>query len=257
MPPPTWQQLKILGVVLEDPDLGVEIELLGLEVHREPRDPRPRDLRHAALERQPRRRAVRVEAREVLHVDVARLQEVRRGGDAEQAVLELVVGLVRPLPALAAVAVHREHAGARHAAVDGPVEGLRVPHVNVAAADADVRVGVVEDPAQGRQARPARRARRRSPAVAAADVDHPAVRRDRQPVRLAAGGEAGLDRPAADHAGPTVVGVDRRLAVAAHEPGRPLDRAQQVGAEACLAVTVRRAAHAGEERPPAADVAAP
>src|SRR5688572_32524478 len=56
-----------------------------------------------------------------------------------------------------------------------------------------------------------------------ADVDHPSVGRDGDAVRLAAGGEPGLDRPAGDHAGAAVVGVDRRLAVAAQQTRRPLD----------------------------------
>ena len=127
--------------------------------------------------------------------------------------------------------------------------------MDVAAADADVLVRVVEDAAQRRQV-DERAALGVGPAVAAADVDHPAVGRDRDAVRLAAGGEAGLDRPAGHDAGAAVVGVDRRLAVAAHHAGRPLDGAEQVRLE-LLGVAVRGPAHAGEEGPPAADVAAP
>ena len=144
-----------LGVVLEDPDLGVEVELLRLEVDREARDARLRHLRHAPLERQARRRAVRVEAREVLQVDVAGLREVGRDRDAEQAVLHLVVVLVGALAALPAVAVDGERAGARHAAVERAVGRRGIPDVDAAAADADVRVGVVEDAPERRQRRAA------------------------------------------------------------------------------------------------------
>ena len=75
----------------------------------------------------PGRRARRVEAREVLQVDVAGLGEVGRDGDAEQAVLHLVVVLVGALAALAAVAVDGERAGRGHAAVERAVSPPRDP----------------------------------------------------------------------------------------------------------------------------------
>ena len=120
----------------------------------------------------PGRLASRVEGREVLQVDVAGLREVGRHGDAEQAVLHLVVRLVGALAALAAVAVDGELAGARDAAVARAVVGRRVVDVDAAAADADVRVGVVEDAAERRQA-DQRAALLVGAAVAAADVDAP------------------------------------------------------------------------------------
>ena len=65
-------------------------------------------------------------------------------------------------------------------------------------------------------------------AVAAADVEHPAVRRDHEAVRLAAGGEARSSRARRRRAAALVVRVDRRLAVGARHAGGPLDRAEQV-----------------------------
>jgi hypothetical protein len=68
-----------LRVVLEDHDLGVELELLGGEVDREARDPRLAHLRDPALIAvgEPRvDRVVRVEGREVLEVDVPGRGEV-------------------------------------------------------------------------------------------------------------------------------------------------------------------------------------
>ncbi len=199
---------------------------------------------------------VLVEAREVLQVDVARLEEVRRDGDAEQAVLHLVVGLVRPLAAGAAVGVDRERGGARHAAVLGAVVGGRIPHVDVAAAEPDVRVRVVEH-ARLRRLADQRAALGVSAAVAAADVDDPAVRSDRQAVRLARRLQPGRDGAAADHAGRLVVAGDRRLAAGAHGAVGPLDRAEQVTLEGVVAVARLRAAHAGVEGAAAEVVATP
>ena len=63
--------------------------------------------------------------------------------------------------------------------------------------------------------------------------------------------------PALIELGAAVVGVDRRLAVAAHEAGGPLERAEQVLAEVVLGVGGLDAAHAGVEGAAAAVVAAP
>ena len=108
-----------LGVVLEDPHLGAEVDLLGREVHREARDARTRHLGDAPVDAEAGRRALRVEAREVLDVDVARGGEVRRHGDAQQAVLHLVVAVVGALAAGAAVGVDGQRRGARDARVRG------------------------------------------------------------------------------------------------------------------------------------------
>ena len=108
------------------------------------------------------------------------LREVGRDRDAEQAGLDLAVDLVSS----AAVAVDGQDAGERDPAVDGPVRGRGVPDVDVAAADADVAVGEVED-AAGRPGADHLPALRVGAAVGAADVEDPAVGRGRDAVRLA------------------------------------------------------------------------
>ena len=221
MPPPTWQQLKIWASYSKIRTSELEVDLLRREVHREARDPRAAHLRDPPLDGQPGRLALRVERREVLHVDVARLQEVGRHGDAEQAPLELVVGLVGALAALAAVAVDRERAGAGHAAVDGAVALRRVPDVDAAAADArrSGRRGRGSAPATGgRRARRApgrcgsRRGRCRCTqpfGATTSPCDSPLVA---SPVSTA---------PPLTSARAAVARVDRRLAVAAHEARSP------------------------------------
>ena len=195
-------------------------------------------------------RVVRVEGREVLQVDVPGRGEVGRDGDPEQAGLDLAVDLVSG----PAVAVDRQDPGPRDAAVDSAVGRGRIPDVDVAAADADVAVGEVEDP--GARGLPDHRAALGvGPAVGAADVDRPAVGRQRDAVGLAGVREVAagaVDQPLAG-----VVGRDRRLAAAAHEAGAPLDRAQQMGAEVGLGVRGRGAAHAGVEGAAALEVATP
>src|SRR4029078_2507231 len=97
--------------------------------------------------------------------------------------------------------------------------------VDVAAADAHVAVGEVED-AVGRAGADHRAALGVGPAVAAADVDHPAVGRGGD-----AGGLAGVREVAArpvDQALGLVVGGDRRLAAGAQHARAPLDGAEQV-----------------------------
>ena len=92
-------------------------------------------------------------------------------------------------------------------------------------------------------------------AVAAADVDHPAVRGDGEAVRLARVGEVAAR--AVDEALALVVRGDRRLAVGADEPRRPLDRAEQVVLDLRLRVAAGGPAHRGVERAPALEVATP
>ena len=142
------------------------------------------------------------------------------------------------------------------AAVLGPGVLRRVEDVDGAAGDADVLVGVVEDAAERRQAQQGA-ALGVGAAVAAADVEDPAVAGDREAVRLAAGGEAGGRRAGADQLRGPVVGVDRRLAVTADEAGGPLEGAEQVLLEVGLGVADSDAAHAGVEGAAAAVVAAP
>src|SRR5690606_28721935 len=95
-----------------------------------------------------------------------------------------------------------------------------------AAADADVRVGEVED-AAGRAVEAGDLAARLvRAAIAAADVDDPAVGSDRQAVGLT--GVLEVARGAVDQALALVVLGHGRLAVGADETGGPLDRAEQV-----------------------------
>ena len=242
-----------LRVVLEDHDLGVELELLGGEVDGEAADARLGHLRDAPLVavREARvDRVLRVEGREVLQVDVPGRGEVGRDRDAEQAGLDLAVDLV----SAAAIAVDGQDAGLRDAAVDGPVGGRGVPDVDVAAADADVAVGEVED-AAGRPGADHLPALRVGAAVGAADVEDPAVGRGGDAVRLA--GMRHVAGRAVDQALAAVVGGDGRLAAGADHAGAPLDRAEQVGAEVGLVVAGRGAAHAGVEGAAALEVAAP
>src|SRR5690606_18845548 len=119
---------------------------------------------------------------------------------------------------------------------------LRVPLVDRAAAEAYVRVGPRDDRARG--------------ARAAADVEHGAVGRDRQAVRLAVLVELARGVLRGQALG-LVVRRDRGLAVAAHDARRPLQRAEQVVAERLVRPALGRAAHAGEERAAAVVVAAP
>ena len=165
--------------------------------------------------------------------------------------LDLAVDLV----AAPAVAVDGDDPGEGGAAVHGAVVLGRVEDVDVAAADADVRVGEVEDP-RGRAGQAGDLAALCvRAAVAAADVDHPAVRRDGQPVRLAAVGQVagrGIDQALA-----LVVRGDRRLAVRAHEARGPLDRAEQVLLDLGLRVAAGGPAHRRVERAPALEVATP
>ncbi len=135
-----------------------------------------------------------------------------------------------------------------------PLYGLGIPDVDVAAADADVAVREVEDAWRGPGADHGA-ALRVGPAVAAADVDRPAVGRHRDAVRLAGVREVAA-RPV-DEALALVVGRDRRLAAGADHARAPLDRAEQVGAEVGLPVAGGRPAHAGVEGAPALEVAAP
>ncbi len=197
-----------------------------------------------------------VEGREVLQVDVAGGAEVRRGRDAEQAVLHLVVGVAGLLAARAAVAVDRERAGARDAAVLDARVLRRVEDVHAAAAHADVRVRVVEDAAERRQVEQvaALESVRQSPRpmymtqpleAIVRPCDSPLVAR---PVAVG---------PDADELGGLVVGVDGRLAVAAHEAGGPLERSEQVLLEVRLGVRRLDTAHAGVEGAAVAVVATP
>ena len=114
-----------LRVVLEDLDLGVQLQLLRREIDREARDAALADLRDAALVTvgQARQdRVVRVERREVLQVDVTGGGEVRRRSDAQEAGLDLAVDLVSG----PTVAVDRDDADLGDAAVDGAVRGLGI-----------------------------------------------------------------------------------------------------------------------------------
>ena len=123
-----------------------------------------------------------------------------------------------------------------------------------AAADADVAVGEVQDARRGGLADHLAALGVRA-AVRAADVEHPAVGRGRDAVRLTAVGQVAAG--GVDHARGRVVGQDRGLAAAADEARGPLDRAQQVLLEVGLAVAGGRAAEAGVEGAAARVVAAP
>ena len=229
-----------LALPVEDDHLGVEVDLLGLEVHREPRDPRPLHLRDAALGtvRQALRLRVRVERRVVVEVDVPGLQEVRGDRDTQEARLDLVRGA--RLRAAALVAVDLEDRGGRDPVV---LLLLGVPDVHGAAALADVRVRVVVDVVA-------------VAAVRAADVDDPAVRRDREAVRLARLVEGGGRAVVLGQLGGRVERVDRGLAVAAHEAGGPLDGPAEVVLHG-LVVAVHGAAETRVDGAAALEVAAP
>ncbi len=123
-----------------------------------------------------------------------------------------------------------------------------------AAADADVAVGEVEDAgARGLADHGAALGVRA--AVRAADVEHPAVGRRRDAVRLA--GVRQVVARAVGQARARVVGRDRRLAAATDEARGPLDAAQQVLAQVVLGVCGRGAAHAGVEAAATLEVTAP
>ena len=92
-------------------------------------------------------------------------------------------------------------------------------------------------------------------AIAAADVDHPAVRGDGETVRLARVREVAAR--AVDEALALVVRGDRGLAVGADQARRPLDRAQQVLLDLVLGVAAGGPAHGGVEGAPALEVATP
>ena len=142
-------------------------------------------------------------------------------------VLHLVVVLVGALAAGPAVAVHGERAGPRDAAVHRPGRLAGIPDVDAAAADARrsrsawsrmrASAGIAEQ----------RAALGVGAAVAAADVDDPAVGRHDEAVRLAAVGEAVSTAPPLTIRSPGSW-RDRGLAVAAQQAGGPLDRAEQV-----------------------------
>ena len=103
---------------------------------------------------------------------------------------------VGALAALAAVAVDRERAGARDAAVERAVgrppgrRCARVPQPMPTFGLAWSRMRPNGEPPEQRAALGV------GAAVAAADVEHPAVVGDRDAVRLAAGGQAGPSAPA-------------------------------------------------------------